>query len=121
LEGNLLLIDSGSIAVGRDTILLAEMVRVVGKTSGTKKAGPMLIVLGTLTMTMGAVSLADAYSSGGDGWSFSFAEVTEPLGYSLLAVGGLMTTFGVKDCVSGNHYREKHWMFSVQKGSNAKP
>lgn len=109
LKGELGMVDSASITVGKDTVLLEDILRIEAQTSGKRAIGAAIAVIGVVAVGGGIVALAEA--NAGEAWS------SAAVGVGLICTGALMTTLGVSRAVIGKAYKQRSWTYHVRLNS----
>lgn len=110
VRGEFQVVDDKSIAIGFDTIQLADIKNIRYKSIGGIITGSVVGVTG-FTQVIGGVGIIIVTSSEG----FFVAIIGLTLGIPVIAVGTLITTAGVLVATVGKAHKAKKWEYHVAK------
>jgi len=113
VKGELVLIDSTSIAIGKDTIPLSKIYSIEAKSKQVQTKGGILIGIGA-AFILGGVAAMGAASNQKDSSFDLTSGLYEGTGIGLFAIGGIMTTAGIICLASGKNYKSSTWEYSVR-------
>ena len=117
-KGRLNMIDSTSIMVGKDTIALAEILRVRACTTASTIKGVAHTAIGSVMMVFGIGVLASGDVTSSDTYSSLVSSAEIPLltaGAGMALVGTFLVISGILNLTQGEKFmKTKNWEYAVQ-------
>jgi hypothetical protein len=111
IKGNFNIIDSISIAIEKDTILLSQIKGIEARTSATLVTGIALTVVGSALLAYGVVEKKEANENDPSSGYFSGSD---PTGVGFIVLGAGMATYGLGNIVGGMNYKSAKWRYTIR-------
>jgi len=114
VKGDLVLMDSTSISVGKDTIPLAEIFSIKARSKQTQTKGEILTGIGAAFILGGAIAMGTASQQKDESFDIT-SGVYEATGIGLFAIGGVITGAGIINLTTGKNFNRSKWDYSIRK------
>ena len=111
IKGKLSIVDSTSIALGHDTVLLSEINIITAITKDSRSTGVFVATIGGLIM-VGGVLVYDEIGGSSGGTSF---DPYEALAGIIVLIGAGIASIGIGKLVVGENYKSNKWSYSIRK------
>ncbi len=113
VRGKLLLINSTSISIGKDTIPLSKIYSIKGKSKQVQNKGGILTGMGAVFILGGVAAFGAASQQKESSIDFT-SGLYDATGIGLMVIGGVMTGAGVINLAAGKSYKSSKWEYSIR-------